>query len=181
LNRIVSDVTDVLSLSKGLKQELGDLRHGTEPQYKDAISAKDLLEEIARSYPNLPAGVEVSIEIASDVEPVYAVLSHVINALRNLFFNAVEALPEGGRITLAAFNAGEYVKFEVKDNGLGIKPERQARIFDLFYSTKGGLGFGLWSARRNALINGGDLRVESKAGYGAIFTLILPSANKRMN
>jgi signal transduction histidine kinase len=86
----------------------------------------------------------------------------------------VEALPrDGGTIILGARNAGEYVNIYVKDNGVGIESGRQLRIFDLFYSTKGGFGFGLWSARRNALANGGDLTVESYPGKGTTFSLLL--------
>jgi signal transduction histidine kinase len=67
----------------------------------------------------------------------------------------------------------------VEDTGPGIPPARQARIFDLFYSTKGSFGFGLWSARRNALKNGGDLKVKKSSRGGTIFTLSLQKANRR--
>ena len=63
------------------------------------------------------------------------------------------------------------------DNGVGIPPEHQSLIFSLFYSTKGSFGFGLWSARRYALANGGDLAVSSEPGRTA-FTLTLPRADR---
>jgi len=65
----------------------------------------------------------------------------------------------------------------VRDTGVGIAPERLSQIFGLFFSTKGSSGFGLWSARRNALRNHGDLKVESKLGEGTTFVLLLPRAD----
>jgi signal transduction histidine kinase len=174
LEKIVKDVDIVLELSKGLKQELASLRKdGVEIRDKVLIPVSNLLSEIALSGPSLPANVEVRFDVHREVESVTAVLSQVKDTLRNLFVNAVEALPAGGTITLGARNAGEYVNVYVKDSGAGIEPGRQLRIFDLFYSTKGGFGFGLWSARRNALANGGDLTVESQPGKGTTFSLLL--------
>ena len=83
-----------------------------------------------------------------------------------------------GVITLRAHNAGRNVEIQVVDNGAGISPDHQSRIFDLFYSTKGSFGFGLWSARRYVLANGGDLTVSSEPGHGTTFTLTLPRADK---
>jgi GAF domain-containing protein len=176
LNRIVEDVAVVLRLSRGLKQELAGLRDGTEAQ-RVSIRVRELFQQVTQSYPGLPANVEVRFEISNDVQAVTGIPGQVLDALRNLFFNAVEAMPEGGRIVLGARNAGEYVKLEITDAGPGIKHEQQARIFDLFYSTKGSSGFGLWSARRTALANGGDLTVISELGHGTTFILLLPRAN----
>jgi GAF domain-containing protein len=178
LKKIVHGVHGVLKLSKQLKLELQeDTKDGLQPEI---IPVKELLQEIAQCHPGMQANLSVRVELDNQVEPVKAILDQVKNTLRNLFFNAVEAMPEGGTITLRARNAGEYVEIEVEDTGPGIPPARQARIFDLFYSTKGSSGFGLWSARRNALENGGDLKVKSRPGKGAIFSLLLPAAQRRV-
>src|SRR5205085_12696286 len=125
-----------------------------------------------------PGSVAVQIEVAENAAPVRGVYKQVADILRNLFDNAVQALPEGGTIILRARNAEHDVAIQVIDNGSGIPADRQARIFDLFYSTRGGFGFGLWSARRNALANSGELTVESQPGAGTTFTLSLPRAKK---
>jgi signal transduction histidine kinase len=83
-------------------------------------------------------------------------------------------MPGGGRITLGARNATRFVLLEVSDTGVGIPEEKQSKVFDLFFSSKGSSGFGLWSARRNALRNRGDLRIQSQPGLGTTFTLLLP-------
>ena len=92
----------------------------------------------------------------------------------NLLVNAAEAMPKGGILKLHAHNAGKYVSLQVSDTGIGIPKSQQARIFDLFYSTKSSAGFGLWSARRHALTNGGELSVTSEEGKGTTFKLLLP-------
>ncbi|HYX71351.1 MAG TPA: GAF domain-containing protein, partial [Nitrososphaera sp.] len=174
LKKIVHDVQVVLKLSQQLKMELQeDTKDLLQPE---VIPIKELLQEIALCHSNIPTNVAVHLDVDENVEPVKATLDQIKNTLRNLFFNAVEAMPEGGTVTLRARNAGDYVEIEVEDTGMGISPERQGRIFDLFYSTKGSSGFGLWSARRYALENGGDLSVESQPGKGATFRLLLPAA-----
>src|SRR5262249_35255695 len=132
------------------------------------IPVKPLLEEVAQHYSSLEQqDIQIGIEmdVAVDVAPVWIVHDQVSDILRNLFVNAVQAMPEGGMVTLRARNAGRYVELQVEDTGIGIKPGDVSKIFNLFYSTKGSFGFGLWSARRNALANGGDLRVESLPGH----------------
>jgi len=100
----------------------------------------------------------------------------VTDILHNLITNANQAMPGGGTIVLRAHNAGRSVALEVSDTGPGIAEQHLTRIFDLFFSTKGSTGFGLWSARHNALSNHGDLTVKSEVGRGTTFTLLLPKA-----
>src|ERR1700730_6698381 len=122
----------------------------------------------------LPSGIELFLKIDDDVAEVRAIRGLVIDILRNLLVNAIEAMPGGGRITLSARNATRFVLLEVSDTGAGIPEEKQSKVFDLFFSSKGSSGFGLWSARRNALRNRGDLRIQSQPGLGTTFTLLLP-------
>ena len=89
-------------------------------------------------------------------------------------------MPQGDTITLRARNAGRHVALDVSDTGIGIANDKLAHIFDLFFSTKRSSGFGLWSARRNALKNHGDLKVESTVGQGTTFTLLLPKINGKI-
>jgi signal transduction histidine kinase len=117
------------------------------------------------------------VQIEDDMAMLRGIQSLVADILRNLVANAIQAMPGGGTITLRSRNAGRYVALEVSDTGVGIAPERKSQIFGLFFSTKGSSGFGLWSARRNALRNHGDLSVESKLGEGTTFTLLLPRAD----
>jgi GAF domain-containing protein len=168
LNDIVQSVRGVLTFSDRLKREL------VTPAEDEPVilSARELFEETVLSS-SLPPNIQLSLTVQSDVGPVRVVSSQVSDILRNLVANAVEAMPHGGKLTLQARNSGHYVALEVTDDGIGIPPQNLHKIFDLSFSTKGSSGFGLWSARRNALRNRGDLRVESEPGQ-TTFTLLLP-------
>ena len=175
LNQITQDVGKILSLSGELKGALGGLREElAEPGELTDICVRELLSDAAGSVPELAKTIRVVIAIADGTGQVRGVYKQVADILRNLFLNAIEAMPQGGPITLRARNAGMFVEIQVEDRGVGIAPAHVAQIFALFYSTKGRSGFGLWSARRNALANGGDLQVESHVGQGTIFTFSLP-------
>ena len=104
--------------------------------------------------------------------------------LLNLLSNAVDAMPRGGtvRLLLAKDTAPPpdgRVRLEVSDEGVGIPPEIQGRIFDPFFSTKEiGKGTGLGLAISYGILkdHGGDILVRSKPGQGTTFTLLLPAA-----
>jgi signal transduction histidine kinase len=90
--------------------------------------------------------------------------------------NAVEAMPAGGTLRVAARREGEAVAFSVSDSGPGVAPEDLARVFEPYFTTKeGGTGLGLAIARRIAEEHGGRLDLESVPGRGATFTLRLPA------
>lgn len=125
---------------------------------------------------SLPPEIQICLDIDDDVSVVRAIHSLVVDILRNLITNAIDAMIEVGKVTLRAYNAGRFVALEVIDTGPGIPQESLSKIFDLFYSTKGSSGFGLWSARTDALRNQGDLTVKSQEGQGTTFTLLLPRA-----
>jgi GAF domain-containing protein len=172
LENILQSVKAVLSFSGDLKQELAKLGEETADE-PVTISPRVLLEEAA-AVSMLPSNIRMHLKIDNDIAEVRVIHSLVADILRNLVANALQAMPKGGEIILCARNVDRSVALEVTDTGVGIPPEKLSKIFDLFFSTKGSSGFGLWSARRNALKNRGDLKVESKLGQGTTFTLLLP-------
>jgi signal transduction histidine kinase len=112
---------------------------------------------------------------------VRADLSQINQLLLNLVQNALLAAEEAGRppvVRLTAHRQGPTVLLEVADNGAGIPAEEQAKIFDLFYSTrKGGTGLGLAIVDRIARAHGGRMKVESTPGEGTVMTLELPAVD----
>jgi signal transduction histidine kinase len=105
-------------------------------------------------------------------------------ALLNLAFNARDAMPEGGTLTISAdrrggsaapgLPAGDYVALTLRDDGIGMPPEVQARAFEPFFTTKGkGTGMGLTMAAGVARQAGGALSLESEEGKGTAVTLFL--------
>jgi GAF domain-containing protein len=177
LEDILLAVRKVLGLSEDLKARLTKYRKAIDDK-PVAVAPQDLFVEVKGDVAQLltPA-ILLETEVEADVAQVLAIPSLVVDILYNLVSNAIQAIPDQGKIVLKARNAGRHVALDVSDNGVGISKENQEKIFDLFYTTKWGFGFGLWNARRNALRNGGDLKVlESQPGRGATFRLLLPMA-----
>jgi signal transduction histidine kinase len=100
--------------------------------------------------------------------------------LLNLMQNALAATEESGRppvLRLTAHRRGAGVALELADNGVGIPPEEQDRIFEVFYSTrKGGTGLGLAIVDRIARAHGGRVSVQSTPGAGTAVTVEVPAA-----
>ena len=95
-------------------------------------------------------------------------------ALTNLLENAVQALDAGGTIHFEASLDGPLARFAVSDNGRGIEPALQSRLFEPFFTTRhDGTGLGLAIARGVARAHGGDIRIDSEPGRGTTFTLTL--------
>ena len=102
-------------------------------------------------------------------------------ALSNLVLNAMDAMPDGGTLTISAHPKGEGVELRVADTGLGMTPEECERLFTPYYTTKQhGTGLGLAIVQSVVADHAGTIAVESPAGGGATFIITLPRA-ARMN
>lgn len=100
-------------------------------------------------------------------------------AILNLVLNGVQAMPKGGTLTLAAQREGEVVLAEVRDEGSGISPELQEKVFELYFTTKkGGSGIGLAQTYQVMQWHYGSVEFESKVGVGTTFRLRLPAVEQ---
>jgi PAS domain S-box-containing protein len=96
-------------------------------------------------------------------------------ALLNLVQNALDAMPEGGTLTLAGQRTATQVQLHIRDTGSGIPAELLARLFEPLYTTKpGGTGLGLYIVQEIIAAHAGQLTVASKEGQGTTFTIALP-------
>jgi signal transduction histidine kinase len=122
-------------------------------------------------------GVTVSLSIPADIE-VPLERSRMERAFVNLVGNALEAMPEGGAVTISASVENGWAVVQVQDNGPGIAPEIKTHLFEPFVSAgkRNGLGLGLALTRQAVVEQGGDMSVESELGRGARFTIRLPGA-----
>jgi CheY-like chemotaxis protein len=104
--------------------------------------------------------------------------SELREVLVNMVFNAVDAMPEGGTLTLSSRTVGEQVVITVVDSGVGMYPEVRSRIFDPFFTTKGKAGLGLGLAVSFGIIrrHSGNIEVESQYGKGTEFRITMPVA-----
>lgn len=125
----------------------------------------------------VPDTVAVRVDCPPTLPRVLADLDQLRIVFGNLVRNAREAMPQGGRLTIAGSHADGHVEVAVADTGVGIAPENLARITEPLYSTKArGLGLGLALARAILEKNKGSLRVASEPGRGATFTVRLTAA-----
>lgn len=98
-------------------------------------------------------------------------------AMLNLLLNAIQAMPEGGQLTLRGQNSieGQWIHLSIEDSGMGISPEDIDKLFDPFFSTKeGGIGLGLSITHRIIDQHHGKIEVENAPEKGTIFTVWLP-------
>jgi len=109
--------------------------------------------------------------------------SELREVLVNMVFNAVDAMPRGGTLTLAAEEAGDVVEIFVRDTGMGMNEDVRLRVFDPFFTTKGKAGMGLGLAVSYGIIrrHEGAVEVESEVGRGTSFRIRLPIAESAVN
>jgi PAS domain S-box-containing protein len=136
--------------------------------------------------------IEVAVSVQEGLPPALADPNQLEMALLNLSVNSRDAMPEGGRLTLAARHAdvgpghdsglapGDYVSLSVADTGSGMDAETMARAIEPFFSTKGigkGTGLGLSMVHGLALQLGGSMQLRSAPGEGTQVELLLPIAD----
>jgi signal transduction histidine kinase/DNA-binding response OmpR family regulator len=121
-----------------------------------------------------------TIAVGLQLQPARPVLGDAValrEVLVNLIFNAVDAMPEGGDLTLTVQPAGAGAELTVRDSGHGMPPAVQRRIFEPFFTTKGerGSGLGLAMVQKVVASHGGRVDVHSAPGSGTTFTIWLPA------
>ena len=141
------------------------------------VPAGDLVAALLALYPAPPPGVRIEREVAPDLPPVSVDRDQILQVLHNLVANALEAMPAGGTLRVAARREGPEVLVSVSDTGPGIRPEDLPSIFEPYFTTKeGGTGLGLAIAERIVREHGGRVEAASGPGPGATFTVRLPAA-----
>ena len=101
--------------------------------------------------------------------------SKMLRVMSNLIKNAVEAMPNGGKISLIVKDERDYVKIKIKDTGVGIPKDKLSNLFRPFRSTKTkGMGLGLAFCKETIQAHKGTISVESKLGKGTTFTITIP-------
>ena len=120
--------------------------------------------------------IKIEEEVSPHLPPLKVDRQRLQEALLNLANNALQAMPAGGQLKLAAkFSGDQEILIEVADSGPGIPPENLRRIFDYYFTTKDkGMGLGLPLAHKIIKEHGGRIEVISQVGRGTIFQVFLP-------
>lgn len=159
--RIVSDLLDAVR---------------TKPPRPEAVDVAEVIGQTLHKC-GIPSSVTVRLDIPETlsirVDPM-----HLHQVFWNLVSNAVEAMPDGGELEICAVEnkAAKTVTVSVKDNGSGIAPEHQAKLFQPMFTTKARrIGLGLVVVKNLTQANGGSVEVKSAPGKGSVFIVTLPS------
>jgi PAS domain S-box-containing protein len=150
-------------------------------QYKLDVNSivKDAIGITKPKWKDEAQGKGIRIEMVShceEIPPVAGSASELREVMTNLVFNAVEAMPEGGRIEIRTFQKDGKVCIQISDTGIGIKEEVRKKIFEPFFTTKPFSNTGLGLSMVYGVIKRmrGDIDVESEVGKGTTFTIFLP-------
>ena len=121
------------------------------------------------------SGVEIAVVHRGPRPVVKADPDYLKQVLLNLILNGLQAMPEGGKLTIETSIRDSKMRLSVSDTGVGIAPENVTRIFEPYFTTKSeGSGLGLPIARRIVESHSGTIEVNSQAGTGTRFDIVLP-------
>ncbi len=143
----------------------------------EELSVQDVLNELATLVEAEAQQSKVQIRVVAPLTlpPLRADREHLRQTLLNLILNGLQAMPDGGTLTLEAKTSNGNFLISVTDTGIGIAPEHRSRIFEPYFTTKSqGSGLGLAIARRIIEAHGGTITVSSEAGQGCRFRISLP-------
>lgn len=174
-------IDDVLNLAR--------IESGKEAPEPKTVNAKDLLVQgiklINQNATNKGTLIEpLSLSSRAENASIYADPKHLQQILINLLSNAVKYTPKGGKISLAADVVVDKVRISITDTGVGISPEKLAKLFqrfergeDTYSKSQEGTGIGLNLTKHLVELNGGRIGVESTVGKGSTFWVMMPLAN----
>jgi len=156
-----------------------------------ALPVNDVVRDVLRLvHPLLRENVNLNVDLAGDLPPIYGDAPQLEQVFVNLIVNALDAMPDGGKLGITTQRAhargkmstqgktSEFVQVSVSDTGIGIPANIQTTIFEPFFTTKTegkGTGLGLSSAYGIVRQHNGKIEVESAPGEGATFRVLFPA------
>ena len=161
---------------------LSDLRIKANPNMLKPVEARmrSLVEESLESI-YIPDNVRLEVDLPENVDDTVQLdRKKIRRVIDNLIMNALEAMPEGGMLSVSMKCMEDQVDVNVEDTGVGIPDSMKSFIFTPMFTTKEkGMGLGLVYSRNIVMAHGGDVSFESTAGKGTVFTMSLPRKPKR--
>jgi len=169
-----------MGIISDLVKDLLNFAQVREPEYR-VVDPKALIDDVLVNMgilKNGPVKVRVAVQPSSRRLVVDPHAFH--QCLTNLVRNAIEAIPQEGKVTVRAKVEGDMAIFEVSDDGIGMSPETVEKIKGGMYSTKGskGTGLGLLVSQKIVEEHKGSLEIKSEEGKGSTFRIELPVSGK---
>jgi signal transduction histidine kinase len=171
-NRILSVRNEIRRLDQAVEGLMRFLR--PEQVRLQRIRLAEFLADVGRRAAH--PGIAIEHRLDPRVTEIEVDRALIDEAFRNITANAVEAMPDGGKLTIStAAVSADTVEIRISDEGVGIPPETLNRIFELYFTTKTtGSGLGLPLALRAVDLHGGTLDIDSKVGVGTTVIVRLP-------
>jgi signal transduction histidine kinase len=178
--KMLDDVLHQVERASATVRNLLDFTRVDKPIFVP-LAIADVVREARRLVANEAAlrNVTFQLELGGDLPPIPGSRRDLQQVFLNLFLNAIQAMPEGGTITVRARAARDRIEIEVADTGVGIPPDQLGSIFDPFFTTKevgDGTGLGLFVSYGIIEKHQGGITVQSTVGQGTTFLVTLPTA-----
>jgi nitrogen fixation/metabolism regulation signal transduction histidine kinase len=164
---------------KAIISRFSEFSRMPQPQFQ-RVQLNDVVQNIARLFQaqlQAPerAPIECKLELTEPMDSIAADADLLHRALSNLVLNAMDAMPQGGKLTLRTRQDGDHSYVEVSDTGAGLTSEECERLFTPYYTSKPhGTGLGLAIVQSVISDHGGRITVRSESGRGTIFMIELP-------
>ena len=166
-------IDDEINASNEIINDLLGFSRIGKPSVSPAKIEKVIEDALSRT--PIPENIEVVIKLDADLPEVEIDPDQVHQVLVNIITNAVQAMPEGGKLIVSAREKGGFLEVEVADTGCGIPGESVDKIFDPLFTTKAkGIGLGLAVCKAIIDRHEGNIEVKSKVGKGTTFNVKLP-------
>lgn len=174
---LVSEMREEIQRIQHVLEEYLQFSRMPKPQLRPVV----LNEVMAQKLEFLDGELErAHVEIKTHFDPGVGIVcadpAQLWQATLNLIRNSIEAMPEGGQLTVGTWREGGQVRLRVTDTGKGMTEEQRKRLFEPFFTTKPkGTGLGLALVQQITTDHGGHLECESAPGQGSTFTIFLPT------
>lgn len=169
----------IASEAKRLEALLMEVRDFTRPAKPKMVKAdanatvREVVDMLHEQFK--PQDIRLSLELAPDLPPCRFDPNQLKQVLLNLTKNAMEAMPQGGTLTIESSADDNHIRLEVVDSGEGISKEQMKKLFHPFFTTKQkGTGLGLAVCYKIIQDHGGEITARSKKGSGSRFSVTLP-------
>jgi PAS domain S-box-containing protein len=189
-------IESIVESGAGLTKQLLGFARGGKYEVK-ATDVNELVHKTIQMFGRTKKEIKIHTDCEEDIWTLEVDRGQIEQVLLNMYVNAGHAMPEVGELYIQTRNVelrdddtrpfsvepGKYVKFSVRDNGVGMDEETQRRIFEPFFTTKEmgrGTGLGLASAYGIVKNHGGFIDVTSKKGEGATLSVFIPASEKKV-
>ena len=184
---ILREAHDIIAAARRARDLVHRLHLSVRTEEEDElqpVAINEIVQEVVQSTrprwkdERESSGIAIAVVMQlGDVLPIRGTESRLHDILTNLLFNAVDAMPEAGTITIGTEAVAEGVQLTFRDTGIGMDEETRQRVFEPFFTTKMevGTGLGLSTAYGTVTRWGGKIAVESQPGEGAVFTILFPA------